>query len=628
MSRSVWLLLLLSFCRSVAAEHLLPVGVLGNSGESGDSLVRVGLTEFENCASGVAVGDDFSLWFSGGDRINRLGLDGRLMESHALSPAGSQVDSRTFALVRDRLYFFGRLPNRQVALFALDCRSPESSAIPICENLPKRKRDWVPYCLAPQDLEGKVVICTEPQDLPPSRLGLYLFDPESRSMTLLFSIPGDYPQGVAVDRARKLFYLGAFFGQFVGGQTHSDMYGINVLRPDGKPVSDDFPVACTKTPATPTQFRGVISLTTSALWDTGWYGFLSRLNLKGTGDPGRVVQWHHELGYPTQVVEIRPPASEEGLLAITTSGPDALYLANWDESSRRLGWRRRVGCLPVITSLGLSREGWVTAGTGRCQAWWRFEDAPDSPPRKAELHIAVTPGVFRDERFLSLAAQYQLADLKHHSPVAAIFSPRVVGNNEAHRVTEQIPLKKPVGLTALSPDDPGVTTLFVSDAETGKIWQTQLSRPELKPDNNAWKSLPCTSKEVEKLLETATDLCALTEGRLLVAVQGKVILLRADTSGYLPEWQFASWGSRADQHFGERLRCAVDGNLLLVSDTERHRVLLFDLQTRQLLSQLGTTDQPGASLPYLHSPTLVALCANRAVIADAGNQRIVKVLVN
>lgn len=624
--------LLWVLCPSIA-DQLVVVGVLGNSGESGDTLARVGVEEFEDCASGVTIGRDLSVWYSGGDRVNCYGLDGRLIATYPLDPQGSRVDSRTFALVGGTLYFLGRLPNQQAALFALaniaGLRSAGRKATPVLTELPKRKRDWVPYCLAQRDLDGQLVILTEPQEFSDARLGAYFFDPKAKALSLAFSLPGDIPGGAAVDQERKVLYIGAHFGQFVGGQTHSDMYGITAVRPDGTPLPGSFPIACTKTPAVPTQFRGLISLAGGALWDAAWYGFLSRLDLNGAGAPGRVVQWHHELGYPTQVQAIGGAAGRDSsrLLAISTAGPDALYLARWDDALQQLQWSRRIGCLPVITSLGLSPEGWVTVGTGRSQAWWEFEDSSDTPPRKAELHIAVTPGVFRGEQFLALAAQYSLADLKRNRPVAALFSCRTGGNNEARRVTEQVPMRKPIGLSTLAPTEQGATPLFVSDADTKKVWQTQLWCPELQPDNAQWKPLPCADAAAEKLLETATDLAALSNSALLAAVDGAVLMLELGDEGCRVRWQFHSWGEGPDQRFGRHLRLCADRTRMLVADTDRHRALLFDWRERRLLAQVGVADQPGSDLRHLDLPTLVALSGTRAVIADQGNQRVVKVLV-
>jgi hypothetical protein len=69
---------------------------------------------------------------------------------------------------------------------------------------------------------------------------------------------------------------------------------------------------------------------------------------------------------------------------------------------------------------------------------------------------------------------------------------------------------------------------------------------------------------------------------------------------------------------------ALDGAWLLVSDTARHRLLWLDWRRRAVLGQLGHTDEAGADPSHLASPTLVALRGARALVADAGNQRVLK----
>lgn len=336
--------------------------MLGNSGESGSGLVHVGELPFDRSATGVALDRDWTLWLSGGDAINRVGLDGRLVERFPLEPAGSSVDSRTFAVLDNTLHFLGHVPGGAYGLFELPMTGRGervARALPL--KLPKRPRDWVGYSLAPQPLGGRLVIVGEVERAGEPLIGVYLVDPHTASAEPPqpeFTRPGEYPQGVAVDEARGVIYLGGSFGRYVAGETHDSTWSIAAVRADGSPAPGDFPLACPKTPAIPTQFRGVISLAADALWDTGWYGFVARLDLQGRGAPGRIVQWHHDLGYPTQLIGISEGGGERAdLLGITCAMPDSFYLAHWRDDAQQLDLVRRVGCLPVVSSLGLADDG-------------------------------------------------------------------------------------------------------------------------------------------------------------------------------------------------------------------------------------------------------------------------------
>jgi hypothetical protein len=622
-NKTVWVvLMMLTLLMSLRAAMVEPIGALGNSGEAGATLVRVSAMPFDRCSTGVAIDRDMTLWVSGGDAINRVGLDGRLIERFPIEPKGSTVNSRTFAVLNDTLYFLGNLPDGRFALFALSI-SPiapvaREPARPILQALPERKRDSIPYCLSPQPLNGQLVLACEPKEFQEARIGVYFITPpqdesERARVRLAFTVAGEYPQGVAVDEKNGVIYLGGYFGLFVGGETHPAAFSIAALKADGT-MLDGFPVACTKTPAIPTQFRGVISLAGNVLWDAAWYGFLARLDLKGHNSPGRIVEWHHELGYPTQVLAV-----DGGLLAITTAMPNAVYIACWDDAQGNIQFIRRIGCLPTIASLNLSEDGWVSVGTERAQLWWRWDDSADAPPAKAELHIAVTPGYFDGERLFALAAQYRLDDLQRRSPVPAIFSRRVGGRNEAQRVGDEVPLKNPAGLSVqVIPGKPNAN-LFVTDSSTGQIWRTDFWLPGLRPSGR-WQPVKVNGTQ----LKSPTDIVALADGRLLVADEGRILLLRQEGDTYQVEKEFVGWGEKREQHFGKRLRMAVDGSWMLVSDTDRHRVVWMDWQEWKFIAQLGETDKSGDDALHLCEPTFVALKGTRAVVADSGNQRVLK----
>jgi hypothetical protein len=594
--------------------------------------VRVGPWPLAQTASGAALDRDCTLWLSGGNAINRVGLDGRLIERFALEPRNSLVQSRTFATLKDTLYFLGKLQTGKLALFELPMRSGATAkALPV--SMPEHKRPHLPPCVAPQPLNGQLVILAEPKEFQDARIAVYFYEPGATVLRTAFELTGEYPHGVAVDAQREVIYIGANFGQFVGGETHSAVYGINAVRPDGQRISPEFPVPCPKTPALPVQFRGVISLAGGALWDTAWYGFLARMDLQGRAEPGRVIQWHHELGYPTQVLQIGDGAATERnqvsprnlvseLICITTAMPEAFYLARWDGGRQQLEFVRRIGCLPRVASLNLSDDGWVAVGTDRATLWWQWDDAADAPPRKPGLHVAVTPGFFSGERLLALAAQYRLDDRLRRAPVPTVFNSIAGSRNEAERLGDPVPMAKPVGLSVCHTGK-GRPLVYVADAATKQVWRTGLQLHDLRPDQGKWQPVRVAGFEPQ----APSDIAALTDGRLLLADQGRIMLLEPDGDGFRVAWQLDRWGEEPSQRLGQRLRFAVHGAWMLVSDTDRHRLCWLDWAERKLLGQFGETDRPGDDAGHLDSPTLVSLRGTRAVVADAGNQRVLKLML-
>jgi len=597
---SLLALALLCVAQLAPAATLRAVGVLGNSGEAGATLVRVEGMPLDHCSSGVAIDEDWTLWTSGGRGINRLSLAGKLVERF---PIDAVVDSRKLAVLGGRLYFFARTGPQDVRLFELPM-SNGAKAAPLDVKLPERKHTHIAYCLAPEPLDGKLVIAAQTED---EDITVFLVDPAAKAVTRAFSLSGKYPQGLAVKDGT--LYVGGNFGTFVGGVTHSSVFSILAVDRTGLPAANGFAMSCMKTPATPTQFRGVLSLASGALWDAAWYGFLARFDLNGRGAPGRIVEWHHELDYPTQVLGLSD--GEDDPLLIGTSMPDAVYLAVWKGVEQELQLVRRLGALPVISSLGLTEDGHVTVGTARTQLWWRWADPSWAPPRKTDIHLSVTPLFFKGEEALGIACQYHLRNKGKLPLMTTVFTRRPGGRNESRRIGSPPPMQEPVGLGVLAPPGKSAGTVYVTDAVTKKLWRNTVSIGNFHMDNAKWAPLA-----VEGGLTAPTDVAALLDGRLLVADAGRILVLE-------PKGESLSV-QRTIEGFGTHVRFAVDGAWMLVSDTDRHRVVWLDWTRGEVLGQFGGL---GSGPQQLWSPTFVALRGTRAVVADAGNQRVLKVLL-
>jgi hypothetical protein len=73
-----------------------------------------------------------------------------------------------------------------------------------------------------------------------------------------------------------------------------------------------------------------------------------------------------------------------------------------------------------------------------------------------------------------------------------------------------------------------------------------------------------------------------------------------------------------------RKRLAPNCASLLIRDEERQRILWLDLATRRTRAQFGTTDVRGDDLAHVDAPRQIAVCGDRAVVADTRNQRLLK----
>ncbi|MCS6852842.1 MAG: hypothetical protein NZ700_16915 [Gemmataceae bacterium] len=616
-------LLLASGVGPATAAELAAVGVLGNSGVAGHSLVRtapyapsrslVGSAARTGNATGVAVDRDLTLWISGGDRLNRLALNGQLIESVPLAPAGSRIDSRTFVVHRGALYFLGRLPKGERALFRLPWAGPPAAAQVVAgARLPASRADHPPL-LVDRPLRDSLGLVYEPDDTP-GQTRIDLLDPDRGAWSTFATLPCDNPAGATV-REDGIVFVGGRFPELTSKSAgHNTVSAIAALDPTGRMLRG-FPVPSTFKGASPVQYRGDLSYADGALWELAWYGTIARRDRNAQPAPGNLSLGgpRYDLDYPSQLVNIAP-----GLVAITSAAPDSLHLARTG-GSQPLEFVRRLGCLPDAASVGLSPNGWVVVGTPRGVRWWRWDDAPDSPTRGSSQLRLVTPGVFDGDRYFALARAGGL-----ERPIPCVLEPDaapVIGLWDRKQVPldrQAVPMAEPVSLS-VAPASAGTSDALAVDASQRQLWQTRFNWRAFRTGTPEWQAV-----RVEPPLTAPTDAVPLADGRALVADGSAVRLLARDRAGFRQEWSFHRWGPGPEEHFGPRLRLAVVGSVLLVSDTTRHRVVAIDWTTRQVLTQFGATDQPGRDLDCLDSPTLIAASGHRAVVFDSGNQRIVK----
>lgn len=597
--------------------------MLGNSGLAGDELVRVSLARKGADGSGLNCGvyldRDWRVWTSAGDAFNCLTFDGRLVRRYPLEPVGSRIDTPAFAALDGVLYAFGHLPQpdpqtrSDVVLFALPLSGTATTAVPVAAfpQIP-------PYAtgvLCPSPHAGQLVMAFATNSAGVSEIAIESFAPGTKTRTRLFSLPGVYPRALAIDPAGEALFVGGYFGKYVGGNIHQPaVHEIVKVSWNG---AVQWRRECLETPANPTQFAGVVSHAGGALWDSAWYGFLARFDTNGKPAPGKVTSWDVRIPYVSQVLDVRratatvlPPVGPAETLdpvLLANHSPEHTYLAVWDDAAQVIELRQRYGSLPEVSSVTVSPEGWVNVSTEGLQLWWQFTDAANAPPRFANHCSACTPGVFRGTWVSALAKSLPItsrpalgrgtAEPAYNSPVPFV----AVG----YTVNRQ--LAKPLA--------------YATDGSTNGIWQATMEDRTWAP--MGWKRLPVTSGTVE----VPGDIAVLGDGRLAVADAATVAVLEPDGDGLKVVHRLTQWGSGEADRFGRALRLAADGNHLIVADTDRHRVLWLDARTLHRIAQAGQTDVAGTAWDAFDRPTAIAIAGAHAIVYDAGNQRLVKLIL-
>jgi hypothetical protein len=623
LTASIGLTLLATLPHAVASD-IVPVGVIGNSGVEGNTLFRAEGFDPANAAGGVYIDAAPSAWVSGGNGIVRMGLDGRVIERFALEPAGSRVDSTAFARIGGTLYFLGwvpGVPGTPRALFALPLVSG-AKATPVKVKLPEVRAAHRPPRLGAHPWNGMLTFAAELKDAAEPTIAVYHVDPSRANVSLAFTVPGEAPESLIYDDANARIYVGGLVVK--RGNRYAP--GVVAFGVNDRKIAQQFEKLAIPTPTIPTRFIGRLSLLMDGLWDSSIvYGFLAKLRMDFTPDPGIVARWMHELDQPTQMAAVGPAggaAAGVQPFVIATNVPDASYLAQWDPRNNELRLVGRLGGLPQINSLGLSADGWITVATAHTQLWWKWEDDAAAAPRMADMSVAAGGGFFSGDRFFAFGALRDMSELKAGGAVPLIFRPLRIHANYADRPTGMQPiraLEHPASVSLLPGPGELRAHLLVTDTRSSVIHRVPVDARTLKPEGEKRERIEVRGTT----LLGPTDFVPLADGLAVLADPGRVLFLRQTGLGYEVDtsWNHADGAGGA---IGRKLRIAAHGNWVLVSDADRHRVLWLDWRNRTVLGQFGEADKSGDGPAQLNTPTYVALQGTRAVVADTRNQRVIK----
>jgi|GEM_PF-378658 len=475
-----WILILILILLSnavlpVRAGELQFAGVLGNSGESDESLV----TFAGDPAAGIGpvIDGAMTIWERGGTRqLNRYSLDGRLLAAFALPGSSDRNDQMTLAA--DRLVM--RL-SKSVFVLPIDAASGTK----------------------PSRLPGDVDVLSA--GAVGQRVAVYRRSDERLSWLDVVSgelspiaEPGFGVQSIFVDDDATVFVFGA-------GQVHAWR--------DGKRV-DGFPQ----------DFRGERPQKIGRFWYShSWHGTINRMNDRFEPDPGVVLGGASGsfIGYLPQSVDI---TNGRGLVHVrddvfAISGMNGtVQLLRWNADELRFEVARRIGALHSLTGLAIDRVGNVWTPRGSL----RWDDSCEVPftlgDKEPDNHAQP---VVLDGRTLCVLK-------KHYSYTQLISGPFIDASGWSHFEQKGISgfnLPADVSGAAVVAGQKGLTLIVVE--RSGKAFQlaiTNNGQPRSEPEAVTIPGLnDCTS-------------LAWFDGHLIAADRGRVVVLKPDGD---QSWLFA-----------------------------------------------------------------------------------------
>jgi hypothetical protein len=553
------------------AATLVNDGILGNSGESGPSLVRFAgefhdgraFTQDQGLATvagiGVAVDRYGFLWDRGGaGQLNRYAVDGRLVGQYKIPLSRSRSDRLT--LVGDEL-----IMQLQGRLYALSIAAPVSSAA----RALGRESDLISYGnyngKIASLLDGKISLvdgsgaATPLMDAPAGRINQIELTPDG---------------GLAIDGGRDLrVYKG---GQL---QTTAASLGESLQYLDGY------------------------------WYGSTWHGTLKRFDSQFKAAPGVVLggasgsfighlDGNYDIDNGRGLARLGP-----GLFAISgLSG--VINLLQWQEAQKSFAIVRRIGALPACRGIYLDDSGMVRVNAGV----WKWSDGPDAPQILGSPLMMSGPPAWTSSG-VGVVPCVQYGNQARLSPVknGDLFRPAPVdGEGKAFAG----------GALGSAITRNGnffwLLTLF-SDGS--------MRRYRVGGGGEYQGAAVAGALEVETPVRQWSGLAKVDEDTLVGAADGAVIVFKRQGDLFQESTRWHNWG---DDGFGNQISLSFAAGHLWVSDTQRQRVLVFNGTAPELLASFGTKDKEGTGLEELSAPTQLTARGPRAVVFDSGNQRLVK----
>jgi len=332
------------------------------------------------------------------------------------------------------------------------------------------------------------------------------------------------------------------------------------------------------------------------------------------------MQENAEIVLPTGIA-----ALGNGLYAIS-SWDGIMHIVRWDALQSTLVIVRRLGGIYATPDLALDRAGRINMRGGT----WYFNDAPDQYLRDSSPNNIITTQsvTLPDDTVLNMCFPYASAVTGYNAFAGfmrgALDSAMPLGCTAGTFATLGLAQARHYYGAAYYTATGGSDVLLVlDDLNAGHaVNPGSVNVPAVAVALQANASLPAPTPYRSLAMQDANT--------LLAAGNGTVVRFGRNGTNWAELDRFDGSSTRLgeDTLFGAGpLDISCDSGRLWVSDTLRHRVLLFDAVSHAFLAGFGQRDLPGSDITQLNRPTTIAARGDRAVLYDSNNHRVVKLMV-
>lgn len=560
------LLLCAALVALAPAAELRCVGVLGNSGEAGATLVRFDPRRDKDLRDGLGVvADRFgTLWDRGGSgRLVRYALDGRALATVAIPPSLGTRDR--LAVVGDILVL---LVNGK--LLTIDLAAAELKAVPAQLDATLISRGSAEGgLLVYQGGEKPILLRWNPKTGERADLPL--------------------PEGITPKNEVNAIELAD---------------GVPVARLGGKIQRLEHGTWA----AAGTCGGDRLSYVAGAWWTGAYHGTVQRFDAHFAPDPGVVLggasgsvighlDGNYELNSPTGFAVL-----DAGMYAIGGLG-GVVHLASWNGGDRALTLVRRIGPVQGLRGhLAIDGQGRVHIPAGT----WNWSDGPDAPLRDGT----------------GMGGNGQVAVLANGALAGSAFQagPAMMWGTLDKEVTAtgarflgvKMELPEDVVACTILPEDGGRRILRL----TAKLAALESVHA---PDGKPQKEVAVGVLTLGGAPVAVISLALTTDKRVLAGATGCILELERADGGWRER---ARTTAIAGEALAGEVRIAASDGRLWISDGGNHRVLVSDQALAAIQARFG--GGAGDDLAHCDRPAEIAASGGRAVVYDAGNQRILK----
>ncbi len=561
-----------------AQVSIRSAGILGNSGETGASLVR--FADRESTArlsqNGIGVDDSGFLWaFAGASQINRYSTDGRLLASYPLPKPMLGRGRQLLTLVGANVIICSN-----DKLWSLPVSAPAGTAPTLLPVAAK--------AISLAAIDGDIGVIA----------------PDGAISVLNVATRQATPRGTLADVTAGLPPVNNVRGNFI-----TLLPGGALLIDSAAKLSPEGGVQPVKIPGSGPLWLG------GSLYAFNNYMTISRVDENGSPDPGVVYGGSSGsfIGKLPKDGEVNLPGGLVHLGAdryATVGNTGVIHLMRWDSVKRSFETQRRIGAIHRSSGLGLDRKGRVWWNCG----YWEWTAGPADITRNTEIMLegegwqmvmlasdAISGIGYRNklpqfingaidpeprDRYQSLAKGSEV-QLPPNLTGAAVFG--TSGKEDVYMV-----------------DAAGKGTIMSVDA-TGRFRSLRGS----------------TELKLTSAQPAITSLANSPSGELLAADGNALVRLKKEGETFTEIARADGWGNTPDSKFGAGLFIASDGNRLWIADQANNRVLLFTLSAENAIGAPAIF-KGDEVIGALARPQRIAARGDRAVVVDWDNQRLVK----